>query len=78
MENPFDQPTPREPDNRETREEEKLKEKYKEGKDKDKEKYKPEYYEPVAYVSQTANIIGWIIAIILFVLAIWLLWISLS
>ncbi len=43
----------------------------------DEEKFEREFYEPAA-LSQTSNIIGWGIAIALFLVAIWLLWIALK
>lgn len=41
------------------------------------EKFEREFYEP-ATTAQTSNIIGWAIAIFLFILAVWLLWIALK
>lgn len=41
--------------------------------------YEPEYYEPAPEEMQaTTNIIGWIVAIVLLALAVWLLWIALT
>lgn len=43
----------------------------------DEEKFEREFYEP-ATLSRTSNIIGWVIAIVLFIIAIWLLWVALK
>jgi hypothetical protein len=40
-------------------------------------KFEPEYYEPATPTTQATNVIGWIIALVLLILAIWLLIIAL-
>ncbi|MDO8513695.1 MAG: hypothetical protein Q7S37_04295 [bacterium] len=42
----------------------------------EQEKFEREYYNS-AVISRTTNIIGWTIATILFIIAIWLLWAAL-
>lgn len=44
---------------------------------KSEEQFEKEFYEP-AVMSRTTNIVGWSIATVMFILAIWLLWVALG